>query len=131
MNEQLKALEPTIRDANAFKARSALIAMRKIVTGLPRGADVRRGVRAVWSGVREILGSARSDIRTDATKTVTAFATCDAEAMEVKDLFEEKLQFAWTHANWRFRVSGLEILGACVEAGTLQKVVDVRGMGKK
>lgn len=118
VNEQLKALEPTIRDANAFKARSALIAMRKIVTGLPHGADARRGVRAVWSGVREILGSARSDIRTDATKTVTAFATCDAEAIEVKDLLEEKLEFAWTHANWRFRVSGLEILGACVEAGT-------------
>jgi CLIP-associating protein 1/2 len=118
VNEQLRALEPTIRDANAFKARSALIAMRKIVTGLPHGADVRRGVRAVWSGVREILGSARSDIRTDATKTVTAFATCDAEAIEVKDLLEEKLEFAWTHANWRFRVSGLEILGACVEAGT-------------
>lgn len=118
VNEQLKALEPTIRDANAFKARSALIAIRKIVTGLPHGADARRGVRAVWSGVREILGSARSDIRTDATKTVTAFATCDAEAIEVKDLLEEKLEFAWTHANWRFRVSGLEILGACVEAGT-------------
>jgi CLIP-associating protein 1/2 len=117
VNEQLKALEPTIRDANAFKARSALIAMRKIVTALPAGADARRGVRAVWSGVREILGSARSDIRADATKTVTAFATCDAEAMEMKDL-EERLAFAWTHANWRFRVSGLEILGACVEAGT-------------
>lgn len=130
VNEQLKALEPTIRDANAFKARSALIAMRKIVTGLPRGADVRRGVRAVWSGVREILGSARSDIRTDATKTVTAFATCDAEAMEVKDLFEEKLQFAWTHANWRFRVSGLEILGACVEAGTANED-EARGAFKK
>lgn len=130
VNEQLKALEPTIRDANAFKARSALIAMRKIVTGLPQGADVRRGVRAVWSGVREILGSARSDIRTDATKTVTAFATCDAEAMEVKDLLEEKLEFAWTHANWRFRVSGLEILGACVKAGTANED-EARGAFKK
>ena len=130
VNEQLKALEPTIRDANAFKARSALIAMRKIVTGLPHGVDVRCGIRAVWSGVREILGSARSDIRTDATKTVTAFTTCDAEAMEVKDLFEEKLQFAWTHANWRFRVSGLEILGACVEAGTANED-EARGAFKK
>ena len=107
-SDALKALEPATRDANAFKARAALIAMREIIDGTTEATEAGVGARACWSGCREWLGSGKKDARKDAVKTTLALMRCGITREEMED----KLSFAWKHANWRFRVSAIEILSA-------------------
>ena len=48
-NAALRALEPASRDANGFKARSALVAMRELAMGAMRdGKDCGAGASACW-----------------------------------------------------------------------------------
>ena len=110
-SDALRALEPATRDANAFKARAALIAMREIIDGTTEATEAGVGARACWSGAREWLGSGKKDARKDAVKTTLALMRCGI----TKEEMEDKLAFAWRHANWRFRVSAIEILSATIE----------------
>ena len=122
-NAALRALEPASRDANGFKARSALVAMRELAMGAMRdGKDCSAGASACWSGIRNALGSQKREIRSDGVKTMCAFL--EARAMTEKDA-EERLGFAWMDNNWRFRVSAIEILsGACASEGGARRCFD-------
>ena len=51
-SDALRALEPATRDANAFKARAALIAMREIIDGTTEATEAGVGARACWSRLR-------------------------------------------------------------------------------
>ena len=111
-NASLRALEPAARDANAFKARSALIAMRDIVSrARESGTDASIGMRACYSAVSGLLGSGKREVRADAVATARAFVFVDGGL--TVDETEERMAFAWKHANWRFRSSAMEILSAC------------------
>ena len=111
-NASLRALEPAARDANAFKARSALIAMRDLVSrARESGVDASVGMRACYSAVSGLLGSGKREVRADAVATARAFVFADGGL--TVDEAEERLAFAWKHANWRFRLSAVEILSAC------------------
>ncbi|OUS48766.1 armadillo-type protein [Ostreococcus tauri] len=123
VNAALRALEPASRDANGFKARSALVAMRELAMGAMRdGKDCGAGASACWSGIRNALGSQKREIRSDGVKTMCAFL--EARAMTEKDA-EERLGFAWMDNNWRFRVSAIEILsGACASEGGARRCFD-------
>lgn len=109
-NAALRALEPASRDANGFKARSALLAMREVVTRAKAASvDCSSGMDACWSGVRASLGSGKRDAREDA---VTCARTFVESGMGVA-WAEERLAFAWTDSNWRFRLSAIEVLRGC------------------
>lgn len=109
-NAALRALEPASRDANGFKARSALLAMRELaMRAKAASVDCSSGMNACWSGVRASLGSGKREAREDAATCAATFVDCGMGVAWA----EERLTFAWTDSNWRFRLSAIEVLSGC------------------
>ena len=129
-SDALRALEPATRDANAFKARSALIAMRAIVTRAGADADAlcAAGAASAWPHVFARAASAQDAVRADAVATLEAFVA--AQCVRASDAVA-RLAPAWTHANWRARESALKVFSGTLSRDGCAREDDAREMFKR
>jgi len=128
-SDALRALEPATRDANAFKARSALIAMRAIVARAGADADAlcAAGAASAWPHVFARAASAQDAVRADAVATLEAFVA--ARCVRASDAVA-RLGSAWTRAHWRARESALKVFSGTLSRGCARED-DAREMFKR